>query len=795
MKKIFRIAALIAGITMLVASCAKQELDTNQVPVTSDVTLTSYGPRPVVRGGVLRFVGANLDQVASVTIPGCEPITEIEVVRAGVPSEIHVTVPKDGAEVGNVILTTKGGKTIETSTPLSYIETIVLDKVTPEAAYPGEEITLEGDYLNLIHEVIFANKVYVSESDFVSHSRYSVKVRVPAEAKTGKVGVGTIDETKVVDEDILAALNVVEIDFTVKTAEGSVSGSYKAGATVNVTGNHLSLTTKVLVGKIEIADPVITDSKISFVLPANVPDGDVILVMASGVEVVAGAITSVVPTGLSAAPAPVKNGAVLTISGNDLDLVTGVDFPNAAGAEFAFADGKVTATVPEKAQEGDITLTQANGKSVTVAYTLVKPTVTGFSANPASAGSDVTIEGTDLDLVAAVTFVGADAVEVESTETAITVAVPTSAETGKLVLNLKNGSSVETIELAVDKPAGAYIAVFPEDLYAPGAVFIVDIENAEHLTGVQIDGADVTYILSDVTLYVSIPDSAKRGSKLTLVSDNGSVTYDMNIDPGDIIETVLFTGPVDNGNWQNYVLPADTFTKVEMKAGQTLRFYVTLKDAWWQMQFFDGHWGKLNVGYGQGENGYNINAGVCDASEGFVPVTLTEEMITILTTYNDWGADCGGGILQGENIILEKITYYEDNSDGTVVWEDGPLEITWSDGGRVTVPVAAFQVAKAGQKLRLFYTQQQDTWGQIQVNNGGWNTIDLSADGLANPIVPTADELYGWFSDGILDRCTEITLTADLLEHIIANAGDFGGVPTGIIIQGEHEIFTKVTIK
>ena len=245
MKKIFSIAALVAGITMLMLSCAKQEFDTNQVPVTTDVALTSYGPRPVVRGGVLRFVGANLDQVVSVTIPGCEPITEIEVVRAGVPSEIHVTVPKDGAEVGNVVLTTKAGKTIETATPLSYIETIVLDKVTPEAAYPGEEITLEGDYLNLIHEVIFSNKLYVSEDDFISHSRYSVKVRVPAEAKTGKVGVGTIDETKVEDEDILAALNVVEIDFTVLTAEGKVSGEYKAGATIDITGNHLSLTKKV----------------------------------------------------------------------------------------------------------------------------------------------------------------------------------------------------------------------------------------------------------------------------------------------------------------------------------------------------------------------------------------------------------------------------------------------------------------------------------------------------------------------------------------------------------------------
>ena len=99
MKKIFNILTIVAGAALLVLSCGKKELDTNQFPATSEVVLKSYGPRPVVRGGVLRFVGMNLDQVASVTIPGCEPITDIEVITSGVPSEIHVTVPKEEAEV------------------------------------------------------------------------------------------------------------------------------------------------------------------------------------------------------------------------------------------------------------------------------------------------------------------------------------------------------------------------------------------------------------------------------------------------------------------------------------------------------------------------------------------------------------------------------------------------------------------------------------------------------------------------------------------------------------------------
>ena len=178
-------------------------------------------------------------------------------------------------------------------------------------------------------------------------------------------------------------------------------------------------------------------------------DGEVSLEMASGVTVPVGSITTVVPTGLATAPSPVKNGAELTITGKDLDLVTGVDLPNAAGVEFT-NEGQIVLTVPEAAQAGDAVLHLENGKTVTVAYTLVEPTVTAFSENPASAGSAITVNGTDLDLVQSVTFGGGITVDVETGADAFSVAVPTAAETGVFVLNLKNGTSVETIELAID---------------------------------------------------------------------------------------------------------------------------------------------------------------------------------------------------------------------------------------------------------------------------------------------------------------------------------------------------------
>ena len=794
MKKIVLFITVLAAFALLALSCKKDPgLSTDQYDAAL-VTLNAYGPQPVVRGGTLRFVGSNLDKVVSVTIPGVAPLTP-EVITSGTHSEIRVTVPKDGPEPGYPVLTLSDGTTLTGKTPISYSEPISISEITPLSVYPGDVVTIKGDYLNLIREVVFTKDVIVSETHFKSQGRYEISLVVPAEAQTGVVSLGTVDETTA-SEDLLATLNLVvsESELVVGTASGSIpSTAIKAGETVTVSGAHLDLVTSVSIGLVTVTEfTQQTGSKLSFVLPDNAGDNEVILNHASGVEVSAGALTTVVPSELAVAPSPVKNLTDLTITGKDLDLVTGLSFPHAEGVEFAYADGKITVNVPEAAQEGDITLAMANGKSIEVAYALVQPAVTGFSANPASAGSAVTVNGTDLDLVAAVTFYPNIKVEVgeDASETAITVAVPTAAETGMFVLNLKNGSSLETVELAVDKPAGAYIPVFPEEMYAPGAVFIVEIENADHLTGVQVDGNDVKFILSGTTLYVGIPDEAKRNSQLTLVSDNGSVTYTMNIDPGDIIETTLWTGNLPIADWANNEMRDNLiFTGVELQPGQQIRFYCDFED-WWCLQLFDGHWGEMTTGYND-EKHHMISARVVPEAkeQGFFALTLTDDIIMKLQTYTDWGY---WGIIQGEGFTLKKITYYEDNSDGTEIWT-GPVELTWNDGGRVALPKAAFQVAKVGQKLRLFYSQKDQTWGQAQINDGSWAKLDLSESGVNNELVPT--DVYGWFSDGILDRCCEITLTQNLMDHLLSVTSEYEGVECSIIIQGSDLIFNKVTIK
>ncbi len=765
MKKIFQLTTLVA-MALVVFSCTKKEVSTEQFDTTA-VVLKAYGPQPVVRGGILRFVGSNLDKVVSVTIPGVAPLTP-EVVTAGVHSEIRVTVPKDGPELGYPVLTLADGSTITAKTQLSYSEPILFESFSPTEVLPGTTITIKGDYLNLIHEVILPGDVYIPDDLFVAHDRYTIKVTVPETARTGKIGLGTLDESEVEDDKVLATLNVVESeeDLVVLTAEGALTAkSYKAGDAVTIKGTNLTLTKKVELEGADVTEFAATATTLTFVLPDTATDGEVLMVMASEVAVSAGTLTTVAPVVSGVTPAPVKNGAVVTLAGSDLDLVTGLDFPHAAGAEFTFAEGLIKAAVPEAAQEGDLTLHLANGKTVSANLTLVKPVVTEFSANPAAAGSDITITGTNLDLVAAVTFQGSAAVEVEATETQIVVGVPTAAESGKLVFTLKNGASLEVeTELAIDKPAGAYIGVMPEEVLEIGDMFIAEVLNIEHLTDVLIDDVKVNYLVSGNLLYVVIPEGAKAGSQLTLVSDNGSVTYTMNIDPGTQAAFVIWSGNEDLGSWSNQPYVGQfgfLLEHPEFVPGDVLRFSIVPNADWWQLQIFDGNWG-----------GQVCTAPTAESCpDGVFDLVLDQALIDKLNGLENWG---GLFVVQGENCSLIQITAIHYIPQETAIWEGSEDLGSWSNQPYVGEfgALTTYNIAE-GDRIRFYITPNADWW-QMQIYDGNWGGQICTA--------PTAENCPNGVYDVVLDQATIDKLNG--LEN-------WGGL---FVVQGENCTLTKISL-
>lgn len=775
MKKINNIFTLLvmALMGLSLAACSNDDFDTNQYQ--GGVSLNAFGPSPVMRGGQLRFIGSNLDQIREVRIPGVDAITTIEVVKAGVPSEIRVTVPHDGPEVGNVVLVANNDEEITTKSTLTYTEGIVIKSITP-SAMPGDVIEIKGDedgYLNLIHSMAFADNVVVSEKDFLQHDRYTIKVKVPEDAKTGKLQFYTADLTVgdaakldyqiVLSDDrlIVGTPTVAKVKGRNEVdAEGTITA--KAGETVTVTGDYMQLIKAVKVGGVEITEFTIAEDgkSLSFVLPAEAPDGAIDLVCKSDVEVPAAMVETVKPSDCVAAPTPVKAGAALTISGKDMDLVTAVEFDNAdalSGEAISVAADKVVVTaVPETATEGKLRLVMANGQKVEVDFTLVKPTATAYNANPASAGSTIQITGTDLDLVKSVDFGGAvatvekDAVSADGTT--LSIKVPMDAKTGTPVMKLANGVTVNAPALTVNEAVFCYATELPgadAELHA-GQTFTLPIANGDKLTGVEIAGKACQFIVSGNTLTVGAPDNAKKGTSVRLISSNGEITYKIDFIPNTETTTVIWTGAFSAGKWdqgfQTLAWGGYDWSQVTPGTELVVTFGVDPAVGYCQMRFANGNWAALpgtTELEGSDKDG-NISM-PNDAKE--YRLVLTQAMIDKLT--ENGLVICGAGFILTKVALVEHISLEVDIA-GQVKTNSGkdityPFSFQWNADGQInlTKDFLLGLGVKKGSKLIIY--KDPTIKGQVQINNSSWSAIYTIADWT-----PSLEVLEQEFDDAMM---------------------------------------------
>lgn len=792
----------IVGLSL--TACSSDELDTNQYK--GDVALNVYGPTPVMRGGQLRFLGSNLDQIREVIIPDGISITNINVISSGVPSEIRVTVPKDGPVPGKVILVTKTDQRIATQTDLNYIESIEITNVTA-AAMPGDVIKIEGDYLNLIYSLAFADDVLVGASDFIKHDRYAIEVKVPEMAKTGKLELYTADLTVVdknsVEYQIIQTEQAIEIGVPTiskikgrdeKDAQGEITA--KAGEKISVTGSFFNLVEDVTIGGVSAIDLAMAEdgTALQFTLPATAPDGDILIICKSGVEVPVGKVLTVKPSEGVATPSPAKAGQKLTITGKDMDLVTAVRFENANDVQdIEVTATSVSVTIPETAIEGKLELVMANEATVDVDFTLVKPTVTGYSVSPASAGGELTIQGTDLDLVKTIQFgETSDIVKVEgATAEAITLTVPMNAVSGAPTLALANGTEVKDVPgITIQEAVFCYITELPgeEAELKAGESMVVPVANGDKLTSVEINGTPCQFVLvkENTELIVGVPSKANKGSKVRLISSNGEITYTIDFIPNTEVTTVLWTGQLVVDDWTNqpYALSdaGQELKEAGVVAGDIVSFHITPLAADWKVQIIEGHWGPTYASIcspGNDTEGGKFTEYDLDANKGYFHLVMTQEMLDAAFVQQWWG---GVFVLNGDNLVVDKITTTHYESLEQTVWQGNAVVDDWgnqpfilSDGGTELLEAGL----KVGSILRIYLTPTDATWN-CQVYDGHWNG---QWDGC--------DFSSGNWNLAEHSGALEITVTEAIFTSI-TTAGGWGG---SFLLNGDNCICTKVTLE
>lgn len=375
MNKIYKFSAWWMACLVLLSSltftaCDTNDLDTNQYK--GGISLNVFGPSPVLRGGELRFLGCGLDQVASVLIPGCDAITDIQLISA---EEIRVIVPQT-ALPGYVTLMLRNGESIVTKTQLTYSEPVSIESFSPESVRPGDVLTIKGDYLNLMSQVIFAEDVIVSDemvvegeegttesvNRFLKHTRNEIQVRVPEEAQSGKIILS--DGAEIPNR----LYSEVELQVVLPSVtEVADYKNIKPEATMTVTGENFDL---VKEGRMKNGENVefefsAENKTLRFTLPANAVSGFIYAVPASGVQVPIANIEMAKPGNFSCAVSEIDAGGEITILGENLDLVSAVIFSGEVEGEIiSQSPEQLVVSVPALAQSGSITFKMANGEQI-----------------------------------------------------------------------------------------------------------------------------------------------------------------------------------------------------------------------------------------------------------------------------------------------------------------------------------------------------------------------------------------------------------------------------------------------
>jgi hypothetical protein len=762
------------------SACENEDLNTNSLS-SKEITLKAFGPNPALRGQKLTFAGTNLDKITKVILPSNIEITDIEVIDSKL---IQVIVPQETVE-GIIKLVGPNNLELSTKDSLTISEPIEITKMSPQPIKAGQTLTIEGNYFNLIEKIIFSDKVEVASKNFTKWERTKIELTLPAEAQTGIVVLANNDSIPLEYQSteslqvVLPSVNEV-LDLTDK----------KPGEEIITAGKDLDLVVKIKMPNEAETPFTLENDALKFTLPDDISDGAIVMIPASGVQVVIANIGVAMPAQVKITPSEeLRGGDEITITGINMELVTTIQFP---GIDEAVNPSSKSATeikvsMPEKAISGELVLNTASGKTIPLAIATQKPNLVSYSPKPAQAGSDLALQGRNLDLVVAVTFTTVtDSVIVEvapSTADNLTLSVPLNAVSGKFVLTMANGETVEAT-LEITAPPFAYIPNPPgpkAEIHA-GSALSLEIENGDKLTDVQINGVSVKYILDAPKLYIAIPNNVSGNTELKLVSSNEEAVYTIPVIGEGFTETIIWEGMLEI-TWSDggrVVLNASDFADVP--AGSIMTMHFQQKDAWGQAQINNGAWALIPFAELGGSGTITTNT-YDDKSVDKQELVLTQEILDNIATNKDF--DGAGIFIQGSDWIFTKITLTTQGGSGpveTVISEETVDFGHWANA--LVLSKESFEEVRAGTILKLYYTATAEN-PQFAMQDANWAKVAIPDDPKFNP-------QYGTVSVPVDGTSYEIVLTQAILDVILTV--EDGRSTTAIIFGGQDMTVSKVTL-
>ena len=301
------------------------------------------------------------------------------------------------------------------------------------------------------------------------------------------------------------------------------------GNTISIIGNNLDKVTSVLLpGCPEITDIVrVSSSEIKVTVPQEATSGQIIVKFPGG-ELVSKSLLSFTEPYVIESIEPtdkiIREGDIVTITGDYLWNIIGVVFSGRESeatikqADFVSQDRKsIVVKVPRGASSGKIKIVDEPGNELYSDQELqiAQPVIIKLSPATIKAGSDLTIEGTNLDLVQSVQFAGGTVIDTagfkSQTIEQIVLTVPADAHDGTILSTAYSDAEFEsTTSIVLTVPTN--LTVTAANGFKAGNQIEIAGNDLDLVTGLTFyDGVSAEFTYASGKITTVIPATAKNG--------------------------------------------------------------------------------------------------------------------------------------------------------------------------------------------------------------------------------------------------------------------------------------------
>ncbi|MBX2970316.1 MAG: hypothetical protein KF803_13185 [Cyclobacteriaceae bacterium] len=363
----------------------------------------------------------------------------------------------------------------------------------------------------------------------------------------------------------------------------------------------------------------VTAERINIIVPETAEAGTVILKTPKGDIESKTILNFEVPVVIESITAEAKPGTNITITGEKINWIEEITFPSDLTIKKDdFVSRSLTeavVTVPLEAQTGFLIFRLGGTKGMTFGteeqLVVTVPTVTTVEPSSIRHTHELTITGTNLDLVTAVKFEGGTEVGkgnfTSHSETEIKLAVPATAKTGALTLKQASPVELTTPTLTIILPAGSALSPSPAK---PG-------EDEITITGTNLDlvaklilpgAGDVlaaSFISHTATeIKLAVPASAIQGAidYVTIHGYAGPLGVVLRLPPTGSFPTLdyyiykdgLQSGWTAYGGWGHV---SQSYTNTENPANGSMAIKSVFNDQWGAIQIKNDGSADIFAGY------------------------------------------------------------------------------------------------------------------------------------------------------------------------------------------------------